>query len=119
MTFTKIYTGNTTELVTFANSYGSTGEATVAIDRIFDATMIQLTATTAFPGQTVTINKYFANDYVVNRGDKSATTDLTGTITHTYLLPGTYIITLAFTGSANRWTFTQNPVTELPLVPKI
>jgi PKD repeat protein len=41
---------------------------------------------------------------------------MTGNTTHTYTTSGTYIITLALTGGATRWTFQFT--TYSPLVPK-
>jgi hypothetical protein len=53
----------------------------------------------------VTVNKYFANTYTINRGDGTAMADLMGDTTHTYLSTGDYTITLALTGGATRWIF--------------
>jgi len=65
--------------------------------------------------QTVRVNKYFANAYMVDWGDGSIKINLTADTTKTYANSGTYVITLALTGSATRWTF-QN--TTNPLVPR-
>lgn len=75
--------------------------------------VIQATATES--GQIVTINKYFANDYTVDRWD-GITGDLTSNTTHTYSATWTYNITLSLSW-ADRWTFTNNYDDNKSLVP--
>ena len=70
-------------------------------------TEIELTADITAPGQTVTVNKYFANAYTIDRGDGTPKADLTADTLHTYTNAGSYTITLAFTGGEKRWTFTS------------
>jgi len=66
--------------------------------------------------QTVRVNKYFANNFTVNRGDGSSVVTLTTTgATKTYTSPGTYFIRLQPSG-ATGWTFQQQ--NSHPLVPK-
>ncbi|MDR0859435.1 MAG: PKD domain-containing protein [Candidatus Peribacteria bacterium] len=78
----------------------------------FDAsTDIQLTAVISEAGQTVTLNKYFANVFSVDWGD-GTTGDVTTGITHIYTAPDTYPITL--TKITPRWTFTGE---NIPLIP--
>lgn len=74
---------------------------------------IQLTAVTTGAGQTVTVNKYFANAFSVDWGD-GATGNVTAATGHTYTISGTYTITL--TKAGDRWTF-QNATT--PLIPRV
>ena len=94
---------------TISNSALITGPKTMAatVDRLIDVepTAIQLTAEITAPGQTVTVNKYFANAHSIDWGDETPITNLTSTTLHTYTSPGTYRITLALTGGADRWTF--------------
>ena len=73
-----------------------------------DPTSIQLTAELTLANQLVTVNKYFANAHTIDWGDGTATANLTANTTHTYTTSGTYTITLALTGIANRWTFTNS-----------
>ena len=80
------------------------------------ASRIELKTYITVPGQTVTVNKYFANAHTINRGDGTTSTDLTADTTHTYTGAGIYFITLAFTGGADRWTFTLL-YPDKPLVP--
>ena len=72
--------------------------------------VIEATATDA--NQTLKINKYFANDYTVDRWDGTSD-DLIDDIVHTYDEASGYTITLSLSW-ADRWTFLG--VTK-PLVP--
>jgi hypothetical protein len=77
---------------------------------------IVLAATTTSTDQTVTINKYFANDYAVNWGDNTNTETVTAAMQHTYTTAGTHTITLTTTNTSSPyWTFSSS---NTPLVPK-
>ena len=78
-------------------------------------TAIVLQATATEPDQTLRINKYFTNDYTVDRWD-GITGDLTSNTTHTYSATWTYNITLSLSW-ADRWTFTNNYDDNKSLVP--
>jgi len=81
-------------------------------------TDMYLKVITTGPNQTVRINKYFANAFMVNRGDGSPSITLTTTgVTKTYTQSGTYTIALTLTGGAERRTFHSNWF-HYPLVPK-
>ena len=75
---------------------------------------IILEATSASADQTLTINKYFSNAYIVDWWDGSPVSELTADTTHTYSNPWTYNITLSLSW-ADRWTFQR---VYKPLVPK-
>jgi len=79
------------------------------------STDIKITVVTTGANQTVTVNKYFARNQTINRGDGTPTTSLTADTTKTYATSGTYTITLSLTG-ANRWLFAYT--SERPLIPK-
>jgi hypothetical protein len=68
-------------------------------------------------GQTVTVNKYFANTYDIDWGDSSTDKSPTDAITHTYSEPGPYIIRLtsATYGRYQAWSFKTDSST--PLIP--
>ena len=70
-------------------------------------------ATATEAGQTLAINKYFANAYKVYRWEGSSE-NLTADTMHTYSTPWTYTVVLSLSW-ADRWTF-QN--VSKPLVPK-
>ena len=78
-------------------------------------TDIILQATATESGQTLRINKYFTNDYTVDRWD-GITGDLTSNTTHTYSATWTYNITLSLSWT-DRWTFTNNYDDNKSLVP--
>ena len=73
--------------------------------------VIQATATAA--NQTLKINKYFANAYIVDRWD-GTTWDLMEDTIHTYENKWTYNIILSLTWWASRWKFYFS---KKPLVP--
>jgi len=62
---------------------GSTG---IVVDNILTS-QIELTAEITAAGQTVTVNKYFANAHTIDRGDGTASADLTADTTYTYSSP--------------------------------
>jgi len=90
--------------------------STCATPPVPNAGDIQLTVVTTGANQTVRVNKYFANAHTIDWGDGTPTTGLTATANKTYASSGTYIITLALTGGATRWTFPVNLAN--PLVPR-
>ena len=77
---------------------------------------IILQATSTAANQKIKINKYFANNYTINRWDGSSTTNASSTNTHTYSTAWTYTITLSLTWWADRWTF-NTEYNANPLVP--
>jgi len=66
--------------------------------------------------QTISISKYFANDYTVDRWEWGGAIKLTSRTGHTYLTSWTHTITLSLTGTATRWSFYCNY--DVTLVPK-
>ena len=74
---------------------------------------IVLEATATETGNTLTINKYFANAYTVDWWDGSPIETVSWHKTHTYSAASGYTITLSTT--ADRWTFGR---VIRPLVPK-
>lgn len=75
--------------------------------------VIQATATEE--NQTLTMNKYFSNDYTVDRWDWT-TWDLVAHTTHTYTESWVYNIILSLSW-ADRWTFTNSNYDNKSLVP--
>ena len=71
-TYTKMYASNTEgpEIVDLVDLIGNIGSTEVEIDWIvpaFDPTSIQLIAEITAANQTVRVNKYFFNNYSINR----------------------------------------------------
>ena len=71
---------------------------------------------TASAWQELTINKYFTNDYTVDRWDGTPIAMLGSNTTHTYTTTSWYTVTLSLAGWATRWKFLG---ATLPLIPKI
>jgi PKD repeat protein len=96
--------------------YPADGLLPAEVDWIESATgTIELTAEISSANQTVTLNKYFANAFRVDRGDGSAVQNVTAAITHTYTGAGTYTITLTNTAANRQWTFQEQYEPFIPI----
>ena len=80
---------------------------------VYNNTDIVLTAKVTQTNQTLTITKYFSNDYVVDRWDWIKE-EFTGDITHTYKKSWIYTVTLSLISWEKRRKFKES---WKPLVP--
>ena len=81
-------------------------------------TDIVIEATSTAANQTLTVTKYFANDYMVDRWDGSPVETVSADKTHTYSTASGNTITLSLTWWADRWRFRNHYRNNDQFIPK-